>query len=463
MATLLFLDDHHLNLSRNVERRIGRPQRLDDYTYRDPLNEIAWGYPTVFRDEASGKWRMTYQHCSTTFPRIPLLAESDDGLRWHPRDTTQEAEIAGRLRVNQLLPVDAFSEWSTTVVDPYAPPEERYKGLVVEHTSRHFLKSHLWVSPDGVRWTERPGTEWQRIAGDPLSHAFWNEARQSYTFLSRPDWTDRRLTVFETKDWRTFSEPELALQADALDTPLANLYGMPVFPYEGIYIGFLWVYHPSQEVKGFSPHKFLGGNVDCQLAYSLNGRHFMRGLRTPFVPNGEPGEPDAGCVYPSHLRQLEDGSLLLYASASTHEHAMPGATSIVTYALRRDGFAYLRSSGGAGTVGTKPLLYRGGDIELNVQSQGGYAKAQLTDWSGRPLEGYTFDDCVPFSGDDSAWKPQWQGGKRVDELAGQAIRVEVELLNARLYAIRGEIASMYAGQCWRYVHEGIEPLPRSGF
>ena len=52
---------------------------------------------------------------------------------------------------------------------------------------------------------------------------FWNHVRQSYTFTSRPDWTDRRIAVFETKDWKEFTAPELALQADALDLPPADL------------------------------------------------------------------------------------------------------------------------------------------------------------------------------------------------------------------------------------------------
>lgn len=463
MSTLLFFDDQHLNLLGNISRKIGRPKRLEQYRYQDLNAVIAWGYPTVYFDEGSRKWRMTYQHCTTTFPRIPLLAESDDGYHWTPRSTIKECEIQDRLRENQLLPIDEFSEWSATYVDPYASEEERIKAFVVYHTSKHFLKSYLWFSPDGIRWTRAEGTEWQKIAPDPATSVFWNAERKSYTFISRPDWTDRRLAIFETKDWKTYSEPELLLQADSLDTNLANLYGMPVFPYEGYYIGLLWVYHPSQEVIGHCPHKFYGGNVDCQLAYSLDGWRFMRGLRTPFIPNGEPGDPDSGCVYPSSIRTLEDGSMIIYASASTHEHAQEGNTSILMYELRKDGFVFLESNGGKGIVGTRPLYYEGGEVEINLQSQGGYARVQITDWSGNPIEGFTFEECVPFSGDDTAWSPVWKSGKSLTEFTGKAIRIEIELFNSRLYAIRGRIMSLYAGKCWRLVHEGIIPGQRVGF
>ena len=61
MTTLLFFDDLRLNRRDNLERRIGRPQLLEDAVYRDPAHETPWGYPTVFFDVATGIWRMMYQ------------------------------------------------------------------------------------------------------------------------------------------------------------------------------------------------------------------------------------------------------------------------------------------------------------------------------------------------------------------------------------------------------------------
>ena len=63
-------------------------------------------------------------------------------------------------------------------------------------------------------------------------------------------------------------------------------------------MGLLWVFHVSPEVKGESPLKFLGGKIDCQLTYSRDGWHFQRGLREAFMPNADPGQLGAGCLYP---------------------------------------------------------------------------------------------------------------------------------------------------------------------
>jgi hypothetical protein len=466
MTTVLFFDDWLLNRRDNVVRRIGRPALIQESVYRDPHVNTHWGYPMVFKDEASGKWRMNYQGWNLDGPKAPLLAESDDGLRWAPRDTSREIDLPDRQFPHQLLPLDRFGEWSACYVDPHAVPDERIKGFVVHRgkktTAKPWGDSYLWVSPDGLHWTLKEGVEWQREAPDPGVGAFWNAIRNSYVITTRPDAGDRRIAVFETRDWNTFTRPELALQADALDSPLTEPYCMPVFPYEGYFIGLLWLYHTAPQVEGHSPHKFYDGHVDCQLAYSMNGWHFQRGLRDPFIPNGEPGDPDAGCVYPSCLLQKDDGSLWIYASACTREHGYipPGSGTLVAYRLRRDGFVYLESSGGTGTVGTRALRWGGEEVSLNVQGQGGEVRAQATDAAGVPLKGYTFQNCDPFSGDQTDWVPAWKDGMKLQAQSGKVIRIEVQLQSSRLYAIRGDFVPLIGAQVGRFTNLGV--LPESG-
>lgn len=485
MATILFFDDQRLNLWHNVVRKIGKPELIAESVYRDPDTNTAWGYPGVFYDQESDKWRLIYQGHLPSRQAIPLLAESEDGLHWTPRDTTEELDLAERMASHQLLPLERFGEWPACYVDPRAEPAERIKGLVVHRPRPFHVSTALWTSPNGLHWHLKEGVQWQKHGPDPGIGAFWNDVRQSYVLTTRPDWTDRRIAVFETQDWRHFTEPELALQADALDAPLTEPYGMPVFPYEGYYVGFLWLFHPvpyiaahspyrfwdgygspaTSRTAEHSPHKFWDGPVDCQLAYSLNGWHFQRTLREPFIPTGESGSPDAGCVYPSSMIQREDGSILIYASACTHEHGYipPGSGSIVVYRLRRDGFVHLESRSGIGTIGTRGLYWRGGDLELNVEGQGGAIRVQVTDAGGAPLEGFTFGECVPFSGDSTTWQPRWHSGRRMVAQSGNIVRVEVALRNSRIYAIRGDFLPLVGGECWRYEEENETPAPRPGF
>ena len=99
--TLLFLDDHPLNLRVNVERVVATPELVS--VYRDPHPDLCsnWGYPSVYRcvppsSNPRATWCMMYE--SQTFaPGVHgghtvymLLAQSEDGVRWIPRDTLAE-------------------------------------------------------------------------------------------------------------------------------------------------------------------------------------------------------------------------------------------------------------------------------------------------------------------------------------------------------------------------------------
>ena len=467
MTTTLLFDDQRLNRLDNVVRKLGRPKRIDDAIYRDPYGDTSFGYPSVFWNEESGTWRMVYQTAvrsgGLTFAQV--LAESSNGLQWSPRDTTEEVDLTERLLPHQIVPIEEQMEWGSCFFDERSDPAERIKAFQVSFPEgiAGGGRAVLLVSPDGVRWKPKENGAWLKLGADPGIFGFWNEVRRSYVILTRHEVLDRRIAAVETTDWRHYSEPELLVHPDGLDAPLTEPYGMAVVPYSDYYIGLLWLFHTIPWDP--SIRRFKGGHIDCQLAYSLNGWHWQRGLRDPFIPNGAPGEPDSGCVYPGSVAVQADGSLLIYASACTHEHGIPpeGSGSIVVYRLRRDGFCYLESCGGIGLVGIRPVYWRSGEVELNVSSQGGSVRAQVTDQVGTPLEGFTFEDCEPFSGDDTTWIPEWKAEKRMASLSGQFVRVEVELNNARLYAIRGEYVKTMPVAVARHREYGEIPESRIGW
>jgi len=132
--------------------------------------------------------------------------------------------------------------------------------------------------------------------------------------------------------------------------------------------------------------------------------------------------------------------------------------------LRRDEFVYLQGEDPAGRIGTRSLYWRGGEAELNAEClDAGQVRAQATDIDGKPLDGYRFEDCVPLTGDNTAWTPTWKSGKSLSQQSGKLLRLEVELTAARLYAMRGDFVPLIAGEAWRYRDEGLVPEPRPGF
>jgi hypothetical protein len=323
--------------------------------------------------------------------------------------------------------------------------------------------AYLYISADGLSWQQLEGASWHPSAIDPAVSAFWNPYRKSYTIAARPKWGDRRISVYETRDWRSFSEPQVVIRTDAQDTPVSEVYGMPVFPYEGIFVGLLWIYHVPPVVH--TTHKYVHGKVDCQLAYSYNGWHFQRALRKRFLPIFEPGEFGYGCIFPSSMVVTNDKKIRIYSSASKaehgqiHSHPDLGLGALLLHELRLDGFSYLESPGGSGSFITRPLFISGENLMLNVQAPQGEVHVQITDPAGKPHDGYTFEDCIPFAGDDLFWSPRWKDNKSFSRFTEQAVRLEGKLFNGRIYSIRGDFIPIQLMELRRFNDQGTRPDP----
>ncbi len=463
--TVLFFDDWELSSRENLIRRVGEPKLVSESIFEDPYMNISWGYPTIFQVPNTGQWRCLYQGYSNDHKyRLPLVAESDDGIHWQIPDLSKRIPLADRMHPHQLLSFQNFGEWSCCYVDENAKdPAERIKGFIVYHTDKYHLRTRLVVSSDGFCWRDVRGVKWSsdKLAPDPATAAFWNERRNAYIMTLRPMWTDRRIALVETKDWRDFSNPELVIQPDALDPPLTECYGMPVFPYEGTFIGFLWLFHPTPKAdKRFNfYHKYLHGKIDCQLVYSRNGWHFQRTLRELLFSNDNLNQFGGGCIYPSSMLVDTDNCVRIYSSASKAEHGIlkEGSGAILLHKLRLDGFTYLETGGGLGLLGTRPLFWRGGEIKLNVEAPWGEVRVQITDPKGFVLKGYSFQDCIPFSGDELFYEPHWRNGTQATSLKKRLIRMEIQMHNARIYAIRGNFVPLVAAEAWRFEHFNEQP------
>ena len=477
MYCLLFFDDWHLHSRTNLDRHTGNARMIPEGTLRDPYADTAWGYPSVIQDPESGKWRCYYQGEVSEAGAyvVPQLAESDDGVHWEMPDLSDKIDIPDRKTPNQLFGTEKFREWCGMYADPHAEgTDEWLKAMITYSSGPGNYISYVATSGDGMRWTLHEDARWHPTGNDPGQFAFWNPHRQSYVLSFRPRVADRRIALSETKDWREFTRPELALQADALDTPSALIYGMPVFPYEQMFVGLPWIYHTDPIV--YPDEKFEGlltmyagddiarimGKIDCHVAYSTNGWHFQRTVREPLIPNGPPGDPSSGCIYPSSMTEVGD-TLRIYSSASKGEHAQfradpsSGQGSILLHELRKDGFVYLEPPGGTGEFTTKWILWGRGEASINVDAPDGEILVQVTDHLGNQIEGYTYADCEAFHGDSIGWTPSWRDGKNLSALAGRVIKLGVRVANGRVYALRGDYRFITMPQARNYIQNGKEP------
>jgi hypothetical protein len=466
MATMLFFDDWPVQTRHNVRRVMGKPQWIPGATLEDALTEGTWNFPFVWHDAQDGKWKALYGGAlpmGDVLPNPPIThvlrsqalmyAESEDGYHWTRPDVSARATHVERPypgALNIVYSVKEAIDGAPVFYDPVDPEGTgKLKYLFTREGRQGLAASH-----DGIAWHDVPGVEIGNYKLDSPITAFYNHHRDSYCISRRLHCGDRRVALFETKDWRKITHTELIMHPDPMDPPMMQIYGMPIYRYANIYVGLLWRLHchPTEELAGIKGH---GGPIDCSLAYSLDGWHFHRATHKAFIPTNPRGEHGGGCVYVGCMVVDEENGLIrFYSGGSKAEHFVDQTltdAALMLHTLRLDGFFRLESYVMRGTVMTRTLMFEQGtgpdgrvDLRLNARAPHGQVRVRITDPQGHAIEGFDWDDCVPLIGDDLFWRPLWRSGRTLDELAKDArYHIEVELISAELYAIRGDLQLHY--------------------
>lgn len=475
--TWLFWDMWHFDRRHNLELCQGRPTWRPEATFVENVDGLA-SWPTVYCDKDSGRWRMLYT--ARWSPYSLMVAESDDGLQFKPLSLPNLKPEGTKLAAHHVFTLPGGS-CGGVYLDPIAEdgypfkifchqrrkpvlqraltdPKHRWHSIAQREGDKPYLAEEMTlVSRDGLRWEIRLDMNWglPDWHPEPPIFGFYNHHLEKHMMTVRPGWGDRRVCIQSSKDFRSWSGPELLLQPDPNDNELLELYGMPVFPYAGHYVGLLWIFHceASEATRGFN--RFVGP-LDCQLAYSYDGARFSRGMRRPFITINNPGEHGCGGIEPSCLVETEK-EIRIYSSGSKVQHGknfparkagMKDFEALLLHTLRKDGFMYLRSRGSWASFITKPLVLFQGGLTMNAEAPYGEIHYQLTDVESKPIEGFAFEDCAPLkAGDSLDWRLAWRNNQ-LDQLVGKVIRLEVKLRAARLYAFRGDFHFVDAQDMW---------------
>lgn len=98
---------------------------------------------------------------------------------------------------------------------------------------------------------------------------------------------------------------------------------------------------------------------------------------------------------------------------------------------------WLKADGAQDAVGA---LDKGmGEVELLLNfsaSAAGSIKCEIQDDSGKPIPGYSLEECDEIIGDSLNHPVRWNGVSELKALAGQPIRLRFELKDADLYSLR---------------------------
>ncbi len=306
-------------------------------------------------------------------------------------------------------------------------------------------------SPDGIHWdalehpvtlaTSDGATSWCR---DPVSRRYLLYGRgKAYDpevvarFRDDPRFVHnagRAVVRAESPDFEhwTPEHGQLVMTSDVQDGVGADIYGMQVFPYEGLYIGLVQVFHHYAERAW----------LEIQLAVSRDSLHFERlSDRTPFIPVGGVGAWDrfnnSLATNPPHA--VGDALRIYYAGRNyVHSGACTGPDNgrdagilplagVGVGSIKRDRFAGMEASFAAGTLRTRPLLVEGRTLHLNADAPFGRVAVRLLRPDGTPIPGM----AAQLQGEDTLDAPL---PPDLAPLAGQPVGLEFTITNARLYA-----------------------------
>jgi hypothetical protein len=196
--------------------------------------------------------------------------------------------------------------------------------------------------------------------------------------------------------------------------------------------------HPTQE-RG-------SGLVETQLAVSRDGLTWTRYPRPTYVGIGdEDGYPVRRSYVGYGL--VRRGSQIWqysYTRATYHDPYVkkaPMPDTIHRLVQRTDGFVSADAPYTGGTFKTKPFRFSGNRLVLNIDTDAaGYAQLGFVDERGKPVPGFSVDDCVYVNGDSIDYEVEWLtssgGTKDVSSLAGKTVQLVVQMRGVSLYALQ---------------------------
>lgn len=444
----LFVDHELVESLDGVSLRLHQPRNAGPAIQFDrPWEGKFSAYATVLDD--NGLFRMYYRGLPEAGGKVDAVtcyAESRDGVNW-TKPNLGLFEIQDTRDNNVVIAKNAHARGFSPFIDtrPGVPANERYKAIAGVETKGLVA----FVSSDGIRW-QQWGDDYIFTEGMFDSHnvVFWSDHEQAYICYFRI-WTEEGFNGFRTisrttsSDFRNWTAPVAMTFGD---TPMEHLYTNGTHPYfraPHIYLALAKRFLPEKAALSVDATQVLIKNSergydssDAILMTTRGGDRYDRTFMEAFIRPGDTAAdwvardntPALGLVPAANGRELYIYRMSHYAQDTAH---------LSRHVLRLDGFVSVHAPFEGGALVTKPFRFTGSELELNFESSAaGELRVELQDEAGRPIEGFTADDCELIFGNEISRVVRWSGEKELADLAGRVVRMRVEMKDADLYSFQ---------------------------
>jgi len=440
----LFVDNHLIDRFSAARLVLHRPQpREVVLKFDQPWEGIYCGYETVLKDGDTFRfyYRGMPEARHTLDTEVTCVAESKDGIHW-TKPKVGIYEVRGTKENNVVLARSRGCHNLAPFVDanPNCPPDQRYKAL--GGTGKPGLLA--FASSDGLHWKQLQAEPVvTKGAFDSQNNAFWSASERRYVCYFRVFRDGKRWIARTTsEDFIHWTDP-LDLELD--NKPREHLYTNQIDPYvraPHIYLGLPTRFLPGRRVVTDEEARRIGTPTqwnyanDCTeilLASARGGANFKRTFLEAFIrPGADLRNWTSRANYAARgIVQTGDRELSLYVK---HQAGYP-SIHIRRYTLRPDGFVSVFGPYTGGEMITKPLTFSGNGLTINYSSSAaGHVRVELQTPEGKPIDGFTLDDCPQIIGDRLEHTVRWKPGADVSALAGRSVRLRFELKDADLYS-----------------------------
>jgi len=463
----LFVDKLLIDQMQGATLRLHHPEEAGiAVKFDQPWEGRFSAYITVIHNDEANKFQMYYRGNAGfkdgTSGEVTCYAESTDGKNW-VKPKLGLHEINGSKDNNIMLAnLAPYTHNFAPFIDkrPGVPKEQRYKALAGLGGKSGGLSA--FVSADGLHWQKmQDAAVITKGAFDSQNVSFWSEAEQCYVayfrvftagIIDEKNWKPkgvRWVSRATSKDFLTWTD---AVQMTC-DQPLVDhIYISQTNPYFNaphLYISTAARFMPGKDVLDDQAKKYLAEDTkaypalikDCSEAVLMTSRagttaynrSFMEGFVRPGLHfrnwTSRSNYPACGVV------QTGKSEMSLYVE----RHYGQSTALLQRFTLRLDGFASLHADYAGGEMTTKPFTFTGKALHLNLSTgAAGTVAVEIQDAEGKPLPGFTLDDCKAISYDDIDRVIAWKAGSDVSALAGKPVRLRWILKDADVFSFRFE-------------------------
>ena len=373
-----------------------------------------------------------------------FYATSSDGISW-TKPSLGLVEHEGSKDNNLLFRRSRLDHMPQVIHTPWEQdPQYHYK--LINFDFGRSPPDHAVIgywgafSADGIHWKETDRNPVLPDFGD-VGHFLWDPYGGRYLgypkmFAAVRGFSRRSVGVSSSTDFKQWTPAELVLVPDEWDDRWvteykqhSDFYGLTVFPYQSMYLGFLWIFRIT---NGESD-----GPIFCELVSSRDSINWRRseGDRVPILPLGEAGSWDDGMVQTLNYPLLEHDTIKVFYGGFDQTHGFRiGRSGVGVATLRKDGFVSLEAGSATGTVTTKPLKNLEGELRLNANAEGGEIRVELLDEDGAIVSGFASTDCEPLEQDGVDQKVSWEPEHDLIPASDKPRRLRFVMRNASLYS-----------------------------